>query len=401
MLYKYKVITAQGEEQNGTIDSLNMESAITLLQQRGLTIINIVPESKKSLFEKDIFLSKSVPIRDVVILSRQISTLFAAHVSALRVFRLLASESENRLLASVLDEVGRDIQGGASISDALAKHPNVFSDFYVNMVRAGEESGKLNDIFTYLAEYLDKSYAMTAKAKNALIYPALVMIVFVVVVVLLLTMVFPQLTSILKPTHQPIPLYTQVVIGISDFLVQYGLFILATIIILGLVGWRQLKTPEGKYMFSHFIVGLPVIGKLVSKFFLARIADNMFTMLTSGVTIVKTLEVTAPIVGNAVFEAIVREAADDVKKGSSLSDSFAKHREIPGIMVLIIRVGEETGVMGNILKTLSDFYTREVATAVDTLVSMIEPIMIVFRGVFVGILVASVLVPMYNAASGI
>jgi len=339
--------------------------------------------------------------KDVVILSRQIATLFEAQVSALRVFRLLASEVESKQLATVLSTVGDDLQGGNSISKALARHPKVFSTFYVNMVHAGEESGKLSETFVYLADYLDRTYEIVSKAENALIYPAFVVAVFFGVMGLMLTLVIPKISAVLIDSGQPIPFYTGIIIGFSSFLVNYGFFLLIALIAAGIYVWQLGKTESGKLLIDRVKLSVPYVGNLYTKLYLARIADNFATMLLSGISVVEAIDITSSVVGNAAYEEILSAVALDVKGGSPISSALDKHPEIPGIMVAMTKVGEETGELGKILATLAKFYNREVTNAVDTLVGLIEPIMIVMLGVGVGILLTAVLMPIYNLAGSI
>jgi len=267
MLFKYSSLSTKGEEKSGTINAISVDVAISSLQKRGLTIIDIHPVDEKPFFKRGITFFERVSLRDVVVFSRQLATLFVAHVSALKVFRMLAAESENPILKRKLAEVADDVQGGSSISDAFAKHPDVFSDFYVNMVRAGEESGKLSETFEYLADYLDRSYALVTKVRNALIYPAFIIAMFVVVMILLLTMVFPRLAEILLESGQEIPFYTKMVIGFSNFLVHYGLFLLVVLIVGGFFLWRYARTSKGLVYFSHIKLNLPLMGNLYRKFY--------------------------------------------------------------------------------------------------------------------------------------
>ena len=378
-----------------------MDVAVSTLQRRGLIVSSIIPDAKKSLLSIDIGFLKSVSNKDIVILSRQIATLFEAQVSALRVFRLIASEVENKYLAEVLTQVADDLQGGSPISKALQRHPKVFSAFYVNMVRSGEESGKLSEIFGYLADYLDRTYEVMNKAQNALIYPAFVVATFVVVMTLMLTLVIPNVSKILLDSGQEIPLYTKVVIGLSNIIVNYGAFVLILLVIGGVFVYRSLQTPQGRLFFDNLKLETPYIGDLYEKLYLSRISDNFATMLVSGVPVVESVEITGSVVGSATYERILAQVGEDVKGGSSISDAMSKHAQIPGIMVAMIKVGEETGELGNILNTLAKFYRREVSTSVDTLVDLIEPLMIVFLGLGVGILLAAVLIPIYNLAGSI
>ncbi len=401
MTFKYKTIDANGGQMSGSIDAINMEVAIGALQKRGLTIVSISPEEGGSFFEKNITFFERVSNKDVVILSRQMATLFEAQVSALRVFQLLAMQSENPTLRKKLKEVVDDLQAGSRISNALAKHPKVFSQFYINMVKSGEESGKLDQTFMYLADYLDRTYEVTSKVKTALIYPAFVILTFIAVMVLMLTVVIPKIAGILKESGQAVPIYTKIVMGLSDFLVNYGIFFLIALVIGGFFFWRYLMTDNGRYSLDSAKINTPFVKNLYSKLYLSRIADNMNTMLLSGIPMVRGLDLTGNVVENVVFKKIIDKTVEDVKGGSSVSDAFAKHQEMPGIFVQMVKIGEETGQLGNILKTLAAFYRREVTNSIDSLVSLIEPAMIVLLGLGVAFLLASVLIPIYNISSGV
>ncbi len=401
MLFKYKAIDQEGASKEGEIDAPNQDIAISGLQRRGLVIVSIQEEKeKKSLLRLSFF--ERVKPKDVVVLSRQIATLFEAEVSALKAFTMLAVNTENKLLGRKLTQIGDDLEAGVSISGALAHHPDVFSDFYVNMVKVGEETGKLNQTFLHLAEYLDRQYALTSKTKNALIYPVFVIITFFVVMTLMFTIVIPKLSAIILDSGQAVPFFTQIVIGISNIFVNYGFFILIFFILLGVWIWRLSATPRGKMYLDSIRLSTPAVGNLYKKLFLSRITDNLNTMLSSGVPIVRAIDISAEVVGSLLYKQLLAEVAEGVKSGLSLSIAFGKHSEhIPGIMIQMVQVGEETGSLGSILKTLTDFYKREVDDAVDTLVGLIEPVMIVVLGLGVGILLVSVLMPIYNMAGSI
>jgi type IV pilus assembly protein PilC len=400
MLFNYRAIDATGAEKNGSIDAINVDVAISSLQRRGLVISSIKSaEDAGSFFSKKIAIFSGVKNKDVVILSRQMATLFEAQVSALRIFRLLGSENENRVLQEKLNTIADDLQAGSSISNALAKHPKVFSPFYVSMVKSGEESGKLDQTFNYLADYLDRSYELTSKAKNALIYPAFVIFTFVAVMVLMFTVVIPKISAIIVESGQEIPIYTKVVLGISGFFVDYGIWLGIVVLVGGYLLARYVRTPAGKYSFDSFKLKIPYIGSLYRKLYLSRLSDNMDTMLSSGIPMVRALELTSSVIDNEIYKEILTEAVEDVKAGKAVSEALSKSKHIPGIMVQMMKVGEETGELGSILKTLARFYAREVSVAVDTLVDLIEPLMIVLLGLGVAFLLASVLIPIYNISS--
>lgn len=401
MLFKYKAVDQKGINKEGDIDASSRDMAISALQQRDLIILSVVNKNETGSV-LDIRLFEKVKHKDVVILSRQMATLFESQVSALKAFTLLSENSENRLLSSKLGEVCADLQAGLSISNSLAKHKDVFSDFYINMVRAGEETGKLNETFSYLAEYLDRQYVLTTKTRNAFIYPIFVVFTFIVVMILMFTVVIPKLSQIILESGQDIPVATKIVIGISNFFLDYGFILLIFAVLFGIYVGFLLRSEKGKVYIDRTRLTMPVVGNLYKKLFLSRISDNLNTMLTSGIPIIKSLDITAEIVDSNVYKAILKDVTEKVKSGLSISDAFeVYHKEIPNIMVQMIKVGEETGSLGPILKTLSDFYKREVDDAIDVMVGLIEPVMIVFLGLGVGILLVSILLPIYNLAGSI
>lgn len=401
MLFKYEAITNTGEKKIGTIDAANKDLAIVAIQHRGLVVSSLKEDGEKSGLLNMSFFGKGIPMKDVVMMSRQISTLFEAQVSALKAFNLIATSTQNKNLAKVLEGVGEDLQSGSSISASLSRHPEAFSDFYVSMVKSGEESGKLNQVFSYLADYLDRQYQLTSKTRNALIYPAFVVGVFVLVMILMFLFIIPRLTDIIKESGQVLPLSTKIIMGISDLFVHYWMVLLLIIAVFSIYIIKMTRSESGKQSLDRIKLRIPVFKNIFLKLYLSRIADNMNTMLSSGISIVRVLELTSGVVGNLTFETMLKDISESVKGGSSIADAFGKYPEIPQIMTGMIRVGEETGSLGNILNTLGHFYAREVNDAIDTLVGLIEPFMIVFLGLGVGILLTSILMPIYNIAGGI
>ena len=400
MLFDYQAITNTGEKKEGQIDAMTKDLAVGALQRRGFIVMSIKDNDKNKKILNFIIFEK-VAMRDIVLMSRQIALLFDAQVSALKAFTLLAGNTEDKLLSRVLTQVTDDIQAGSSIADALSKHPKVFSDFYSNMVRAGEETGKLNETFNYLADYLERQYELSSKTKNALIYPAFVVGVFIIIMVLMMVLVVPKLSEIIKESGQDIPFYTKIVMGASQLLVRYGIFILIILAIGAGYLFRLSKTDKGQKYLDGLKLKVPILRGVFEKLYLARLSDNMDTMLSSGIPIARAINITAQVIGNKVFRDILKDAEEKVKAGSSFSDALASHKEIPSILSQMVKVGEETGSINNILKTLGRFYNRSAKEAVDTMVNLIEPIMIVALGIGVGVLLASILLPIYNIAGNI
>jgi type IV pilus assembly protein PilC len=258
----------------------------------------------------------------------------------------------------------------------------------------------LEKAFDYLADYLDRQYEVVSKARNALVYPAFVISIFFVVMGLMLTLVIPSIATILTDPGQELPIYTRVVIGLSNFFVDY-IGVILVLLAGGIVGlWRFSGTDFGKRAIDEFIISIPYIGDLQRKLLLTRICDNMSTMLSSGISIVQAIEVTSDVVDNLVYKEILQATLIEVRGGRSFADAIGEYNEIPGILAQMAKVGEETGSLSTILTTLSNFYRREVNNAVDTLIGLIEPAMIVCLGLGVGVLLASVLMPIYNLTSG-
>jgi type IV pilus assembly protein PilC len=402
MLFNYKAIDQHNVTREGTVEATNVETAISTVQHRGYTIVSIDPiEEKNSVLSLEIDWFQRVTNKDVVILSRQVATLFEAQVSALRIFRLLATEAENPQMQIVLTKIGDDLQAGSSISRALSSHPDVFSPFYVSMVRSGEETGSLEKSFSYLADYLDRTYEIMTKARNALIYPAFVITTFVAVMALMFTLVIPRISQILTESGQQLPIYTRIVLAVSYFFSHYIGLIIVALAIGGFFFWRFARTEVGKRALDEMRITLPYIGSLNQKLYLTRICDNLSTMLSSGISMVQAIEVTADVVDNTVYKEILNFVLHEVKGGRSFADTIAEYPEIPGVLAQMAKVGEETGNLAEILETLAKFYRREVDNAIDTLIGLIEPVMIVLLGLGVGILLASVLMPIYNLTSTI
>lgn len=403
MKFTYTSIDENGQEHEGTIDAYNKDAAISTLQRRGLTVAAIAEAgSNIPIWERRIKFFERVSNKEVVILSRQFATLFQADVSALKVFQLLGQASENPKLQDALLDMVDELKEGNSISKAFSRHDDIFSDFYINMVAAGEESGNLSDTFMYLADYLDRNYELTSSVKSALVYPAFVIFTFIAVMTLMLTTVIPNITEIIQASGMEPPIYTKIVIALSDFLVNYGWFLLIGLFAGGYGAWWYFtQNEEGQEVLADVKLALPYMGNLYRKLYLSRLSDNMHTMLRSGIPMTRAIEITASIIDNKVYHKLLMDAVEDIKAGRSISESLATSDEIPGIMIQMMKIGEETGELGSILDTLSAFYRREVENAVDALVGLIEPIMILMLGLGVGGLLASVLMPIYNLSGGI
>lgn len=400
MEFKYLGTDAGGQVLKGVIEADTELEAKRILHNNGVTITSL--DKSFSIDTIEINFGTGVSSKDIVLLSRQLASLFNAQISALRVFALLSEESDNTKLQAVLYQIVTDLESGSTLSAALEKHPKIFTPFYVNMVVSGEETGRLPQTFEYLADYLERNYELTSKAKSALTYPAFVISTFFGVMILMLTYIIPKVGVILVESGQELPTYTKIVLGVSSFLINYGFVLLAILILAIGVAIYLFKQPGGKKAFANFALHVPYLGEMYRKIYLSRFSDNMYTMLDSGISMIRALEITQAVIGNRIYESILEDAIEHVRAGKPLSESLSNYPDyIPSVLIQMVRVGEETGRIGDILKTLSDYYTREVKNAVDALVSLIEPAMIVFLGLGVGTLLASVLMPIYNISTGI
>ena len=288
-----------------------------------------------------------------------------------------------------------------SLSSSLAKNPDVFEPFYVSMVKTGEETGKLNDSFMYLADYLDREYELNQKTRKALTYPTFVVGTFILIMIVMFVFVIPKMAAMFTDNGAELPLVTKIVLGISNFAISYGIYLLPILIVGEWFLLRFIKTPIGRYKFDEFKLKVPFLKDLYKKIFLTRLSDNLNTMLTAGVPLVKSLEVTSNVVDNVIQKEIIMRVSKKVESGMPLSKALYEEDYVPNILVQMVRIGEETGALGYILKNLSKFYKREVDTSIDNLVALIEPTMIVGLGLGVGVLVAAVLLPMYTLSESI
>ncbi len=404
MLFKYKAIKSDGSRVEGKIEATSQDDAVATLQDRQLIVVSVEKFEDKAVFSVTTGLHlfrKRIKQKDIVVFSRQIATLFSSGVSALRSFRLVANETENPALKKVLEGVSDDIQAGSSISSALSKYDNVFGTFYSNMVKAGEESGKLDNSFNYLADYLDRNFDLTQKIKKASIYPIFVITVFTGVMIVMVVFVIPSLANMLFQEGASLPFLTKVVLGIGTIGRKYGVLILIALSFLGYYLWTLSKTEAGRQYVDYIKLKLPVFSSLYKKIFLSRLTDNMDTMLSSGVQIVRALEITGDVVDNVIYRDILDRVSKKVKTGKSLSQAFYEEEQLPNILVQMTKIGEETGKLGFILKSLSSYYKREVSTAIDTTLALIEPALIILLAAGVGILIASIMIPMFAVVTNI
>ncbi len=393
--FTYTAQTKSGETKKGEITANSPEAATSLLKQKGLQPIVVKPANTGMNMNIKLPGKSGVKPKDLVIFTRQFSTMINAGVPILRALTTLREQSESDNLKEALDQIVADVQGGTQLSDAMEKHPKIFSEVYINMVRAGEAGGILDQILVRLANQVEKDSQMKAKMKSAMVYPAVVTLVAVGAVGFLLTGVIPKLAGILKENDVELPIYTKAVLGLSDFLLN-GWPILLVGLVVGFVAFRlYTKTPSGKYNFHKLLLKVPIFGKVIMKVNIARFARTFSSLAAAGVSVLEALNVTSDSLGNEVIKKGIQDSIVRIRNGGNISDSLSESNVMPQIIIQMTAVGEETGQLDTVLEKVAEFYEQEVDAVIDSLASIIEPIMIVGLGGVVGLIVLSVLGPIF------
>ena len=396
MKYQYRARNQKGEFKSGIIEAPSKEKVVSILQQQGFIITGLDPiESAGAKKEIKIFGGKVKP-KDLVFFFKQLSVLFSANVPLVDALNALAKQTKNSVLAEQILKVAASIDGGMSLSEALAQYPKTFSSFTVNMVKTGEVAGTLGKVLEQLADHIERDYLLTSKIKGAMYYPAFVVGAVILVIIVMLVFVLPQMTGMLKELGAELPLPTQIVINVSNFVIDNGLMILVLLVGIGFGLFRYFKTPNGKSLKDKIEVKIPVIGPLFQNIYLARIAENLGSLIKSGIPIVEALDTISLVIGNTLYEDVLKKARDNVRKGGTISEVFKDSSVIPSTLSQMVTAGESSGNLDKVLMSLAKFYNTEVDTTVENLMSLLEPILMVGLGLGVGFIAAAVLLPMYN-----
>jgi type IV pilus assembly protein PilC len=404
--FLYIATNSEDKPVNGAIDALDKAAVISALTKQGLHPISVRQEGgKKSSVNFGSFLqSNKVKSDDIVMFTRQLSAMVSAGVPLLRALNSLQQHTESLALRKVLGGVIEDVQGGSPLADALAKNPNTFSDVYVNMVRAGEAAGILDEILKRLAMQQEKNATIRKKVKSAMTYPMVLIGITVIAFFGLMIFVIPQIGKIVTDLGGPdakLPGLTLAMLAISGFMTNYW-FLLIPGIVGGIVLLlRYIRTPRGKAQFHHFVLKVPGVKTIVMKVAIARFARTFSALMGAGVAVLEALDVTSRAMGNIVYEEALKAAAKEVKNGSTLSSIIEKNPLFPSIVSQMLAVGEETGQTDTVLVKVADFYEEEVDAAIDGVSAIIEPVMIVIMGGMVGLIAASVMMPIAGLANQI
>ncbi len=401
MRFKYKARSEDGEMQQGVVDSISMEAAKEVLKRNNLTLVDL--KEKKEIFVVTLILRiwERVKAREFVIFSRQLSTLIDSKVPLLAALDSIANQTSNELFALKVRSLAVDVDGGLSLSEAMEKHPETFSKFFVNMIKAGEASGTLQATLNKLADNIEKNYELTSKIKGAMYYPAFIIIAMFCVGFGMMTWVMPNLLEILIEANVELPLQTKILIATSGFLSSYW-WVTLIFIALGVVGVTYyLRTEGGRREYDQIILKIPVVKTMLNNVYISRFSENLSTLIQSGLPITRALTITADVVGNNVYRQIVIDSAEEIKKGGGIADELGKNEIIPPVVVQMVQVGEQTGRVDFTLGKISDFYMKETDRMVKNFSSLIEPVIMVILGVGVFVLVSAILLPIYQIATNI
>ena len=362
-------------------------------------------EKKQKIFPAEIELSKilkRVSLLDRMLFARYLAAMIKAGLSFSRSLKVLSEQTKNRYFAEIIGQVNNDIKRGESLTDSLAKHPKVFNELFVNMVRVGEAGGNLEEVLGNLAKQMKKDHEVTSKARGAMVYPAVILAAMIIIGTLMMIFVIPTLLATFKELEVELPFATKVIIAVSDAFQNHGLVILASAVISIWSFLAAIKTAKGKRYFDFFILRLPIFGAIIKKVNVARFARTLSSLIESGVSINKSLSIISRTLGNTYYRESLESATEEVQKGIDLSETISHCKKLyPILMINMIKVGEETGTMGNALKQVAEFYEEEVSQVTENLSSIIEPILMMIIGAAVGFFAISMIQPMYSLMEGI
>jgi len=399
-VYIWEGKTRQGKIQKGEIEAVS-EPAVRMQLGRQKITPSKIKAKPKDLFENIAFFQPKVTENDLVIFTRQFSTMIDAGLPLVQALDILSSQQDNKTFKKILVQIKGDIEGGATFTDALKKHPNLFDELYVNLVAAGEVGGILDSILNRLAGYIEKTMKLKKKVKGAMVYPISILGVAVIVVVVLLLFVIPVFQKMFAEFGAALPAPTQIVIKISEILKSSIIYIAGSLFVLGVAFKKFHNTEKGKTIIDDFVLKLPVFGPLIRKAAVAKFTRTLGTMISSGVPILDGLDITAKTAGNKTVERSIYYTKAGISEGRTIAEPLAESKVFPPMVVRMIAVGEATGALDAMLGKIADLYDDEVDAAVDTLTAMLEPMLMVFLGVVLGGLVIAMYLPIFKMAAAI
>jgi type IV pilus assembly protein PilC len=397
-IFRYKAKNAKGRTKSGLDVAMSEADLSQRLRRQNLDVISIAAADNSLEAKLNLLLNKPKG-KDLAVFSRQFAVMISANVPIVESLVILIEQTSNFKLKQAVAEVAFEVTAGSLLSDSLGKHPRIFDNFFINMVKSGEASGKLDEVLEYLADQTERSYDTASKVKGAMIYPVFVLIAMVVVGIVLMVKILPSLTGMLQESGMDLPVTTKIIIATSDFLVNYLWLVIVLVIGLVFLVRLYLKTDKGRRNWDSLTLRIPIFGKLVNYVVLTRFTRSLSTLLKGGVTITKSLEVVSGVVSNKVYEDILLRTLQSIKDGNPLSTVMNTESIVPKMVPQMISVGERTGKIDVVLDSITGFYTRESEKMLANLSSLMEPLIMVIMGIGVGIMVAAVIMPMYSMAT--
>ena len=399
--FKYTIKDKQGRTQAGTIEAPGQDAAANLLRERSSIIINVAPFRKSSFFLNLMpsLVNVKISIDELAVFARQLATMVNAGLPLVQGLEVLSEQSEKKVLKLIISKVKEAVEGGSSLSEALSKYPKAFSNLFINMVSAGEASGMLDDILMRMATYLEDSSKLQKKVKAALVYPITIMVAVVGITIFMLVSVVPSFAEIYSSFGADLPGPTQVLMSVSALVTQYLLWVILLMVAL-VVGFVMIgKTDKGRKIIDGAILRLPVAGKLIKKVAISRFSRTLGTLTKSGVSILTSLDIVAKTCGNKVIEDVIVNVLESVKGGETIAQPLSKSTIFPPLVIKMVAVGEQTGSLEEMLVKVANFYDEEVSVTVESLTSLIEPLVIVILGVVIGGIVLALYLPIFDMAN--
>ena len=393
--FTYTARNAAGELKTATVEAANAQDVVAQLRRQRMTVVKVDENAKPKK------ISGSIKMRDIVIFTRQFSTMINAGLPLVQALDILAKQTENKVLAAATRDIVFDVESGHTVADALAKHPKAFSELYVNMVAAGEAGGILDTILMRLATFMEKNDALVRKVKGAMIYPGVIMSVAVIAISVLLIFVIPVFQNMFAGVGMALPLPTRVVIAASNFLRGYWWAVIAAGVGGSFMFKRYYASSSGKLVIDRLMLRIPVLGDVLRKSAVSRFTRTLGTLISSGVSILDGLEITAKTAGNRVIQDAIMQSRASIAGGDTIAAPLQKSQVFPPMVISMIAVGEQTGGLDEMLSKIADFYDEEVDAAVSNLLSLLEPIMIVFLGVVVGGMVVAMYLPIFDMINAV
>ncbi len=396
MKFNYQARTKEGLSQSGIVEASSRDAAFKALRNYGL-YVTMLEEISTPFYARKLDFLERANKKDIVVFSRQLAIMIKSKVPLVETLRTIAKQTRKSNFRDKISKIAEEVEGGAPLSKAFALYPGLFTPFYINMVRSGEASGKLNEIFVHLADYLEREDAFRSKIKGAMIYPIFIIVVFIAVVGIIMAYVIPQLAEVLKGSGQELPLPTKIVISASGFTKSYWWIILLLMIIAVVAIWRFAKSKGGKDILDRLFLKIPILSTFLKKVYLSRFALNLSTLVSGGLPIAQALTISGEVVGNNRYKEIIFKTRDGVKKGEPISSVLEKYPKlISPIFFQMIVAGEKTGSIDDSLTNVITFYQKDIDQTLDTFVRLLEPIFIILLGGVVAGLMGAVLMPLYT-----